>query len=91
MPIGYETVARDRDKNLRLGALIMVKPEYKARVRRTPTDTLLVVFADKFDMVNCVVVGGNAADPRAYFRVPATWVRVVDPAAVIMTGIPARA
>jgi len=82
--IDYEAVVRGRDPELRTGALVMVKDEFAAKSRYTRPGALMVVIADKFDMANLMEVGGGGyrngeLDPRAYARVPATWLRVVSP------------
>jgi hypothetical protein len=79
-------VARDRDRALQTGALVRIKPEFQARSRYTRPGAVLVVIADKFDIVNVMDLGGgmirpkSGYDSRAYARVPSTWVEVLDPA-----------
>lgn len=78
----YETLARDRDKNLRTGALVTLKPAYATRISTLTAATLLVVIADKFEKANCVLLGGDPSGKGRYWRIPATWVQVIDPASV---------
>lgn len=78
----YETIARNRAKGLRTAALVRLKADYSGKIRKIPPGTVLVVIADKFEKVNCMVLGG---DPRGeYWRIPAPWVEVLDPA--VLTG-----
>lgn len=84
--IDYVAVQRDRDPQLRTGALVRIKPGFEARSRHTRPGAVMVAIADKFDIVNCMEVGGGtgtpgrAWDPRAYARIPAVWLQVIDPA-----------
>jgi hypothetical protein len=84
----YEVVARDRDRALRTGAIVSIRPQFRDRVRYARPDAVMVVIADKFDIVNCMDLGGGTFAPkkgwdaRAYARIPATWVEVIDPAAL---------
>jgi hypothetical protein len=82
--IDYAAIQAGRDRELRTGALVMVKDEFAAKSRYTRPGALMVAIADKFDMVNCMEVGGGnyrngELDHQAYARVPATWLRVVSP------------
>jgi hypothetical protein len=78
--IDYAKIQAERDPALGTGALVMVKDEHQAKARHAPPGVLLVAIADKFDMVNCMEVGGGLkGDPLAYARIPATWLRVIDP------------
>ena len=82
----YDLLVKNRDPDLRAGALVRLKKPHEAAIRDIKPGTVLICFADKFDKANCTFTGG---DPRGrYWRIPAHWLEVVDPAKVALTDEP---
>ena len=75
----YNRLAAERDPALRSGALVRMRKQYPP-IKGLAPETVLVCFADKYERVNCTLVGG---DPSGrYWRIPAYEVEVIDPATV---------
>jgi hypothetical protein len=80
----YERLIRDRDPQLRAGSLVRLKKLHETAIRDIRPGVVLVCFADKFEKANCTFVGGAASG--RYWRIPAHWLEVVDPAEVVLAG-----
>jgi hypothetical protein len=73
----YERTAESRPANLRVGAIVTLREG----VWKNKADDLFVVFADKYDRVNVVPLGGHP-DNRYLRATPGMITAVMDPSQI---------